>query len=106
GNLDDEVIEHLIGRHEAILNERMMPVIACISNKAKVFLIDEMLDVMMVDLTANKGDDYSMYDYEFEGVILDEEDNSSGVSGQEEVFGYLILELIREGGDLIFLKRF
>ena len=106
GNLDDEVIEHLIGRHEAILNERMMPVIACISNKAKVFLIDEMLDVMMVDLTANKGDDYLMYDYEFEGVILDEEDNSSGVSGQEEVFGYLILELIREGGDLIFLKRF
>lgn len=107
GNLDDETIEKLIDRHKATLNERMMPVIACISNKAKVFLIDERLDVMMVDLTANKGGDYLMYDYEFESeIVSDEEEDWFDTKKSDEVFGYLILELIKEGGDLIFLKRF
>ncbi|GEQ72768.1 hypothetical protein JCM33374_g6456 [Metschnikowia sp. JCM 33374] len=104
GSLDDEAIEKLIGRHQAILDDKMMPVIACISNKAKVFLIGESLDVMMVDLTANRGGDYSMYDYEFESVIVDDDDDRS--KDGEEIFGYLILELIKEGGDLIFLKKF
>lgn len=105
GSLDDEVIEKLIDRHQTILDARMVPVIACISNKAKVFLIDDRLEVMMVDLTANKGGDYLMYDYEFESLIVDDEESHTKKNG-EEVFGYLILELIKEGGDLIFLKRF
>lgn len=105
GSLDDEVIEKLIDRHQTILDARMVPVIACISNKAKVFLIDDKLEVMMVDLTANKGGDYLMYDYEFESLIVEDEQSHTKKNG-EEVFGYLILELIKEGGDLIFLKRF
>lgn len=44
-----------------------------------------------------------MYDYEFESIAVDS-DEAEGEEG-EEVYGYLILELIREGGDLIFLKR-
>lgn len=104
GNLDDDVIEKLIERHHLLLDQRMVPVIACVTNKAKVFLIDEELHVMMVDLTANKGGDYLMYDYEFESVMIDDEasENAEG----EEIYGYLILELIKEGGDLIFLKRY
>ncbi|OBA19251.1 Pkinase-domain-containing protein, partial [Metschnikowia bicuspidata var. bicuspidata NRRL YB-4993] len=105
GSLDDAIIEELIETHQSILDERMTPVIACVSNKAKVFLIDGNLDVMRVDLTANKGGDYLMYDYEFESVIVDDDDNNFTSKESEEVFGYLILELIKEGGDLIFLKR-
>lgn len=104
GSLDDDAIEKLIQRHQSILDHNMTPVVACVSNKARVFLIDNSLDVMMVDLTANQGGDYLMYDYEFESVIV--EDDASGSSKGEEVFGYLILELIKEGGDLVFLKRF
>lgn len=103
GGLDDEVIELLISKYRDILQHNMTPVVVCISNKARVFLIDSNLDVMMVDLTANKGGDYLMYDYEFEDVV---DDSETGSLEPEEVFGYLILELIKEGGDLIFLKRF
>lgn len=105
GSLDDDIIERLIQRHQSILDNNMAPVVACVSNKARVFLIDNSLDVMMVDLTANKGGDYLMYDYEFESVVVDDDDEDSNSKG-EEVFGYLILELIKEGGDLVFLKRF
>lgn len=101
GSLDDDMIEMLVDRHQTVLDRNMVPVVACVSNKARVFLIDSSLEVMMVDLTANKGGDYLMYDYEFESIVVDENDSPEG----EEVFGYLILELIKEGGDLIFLKR-
>lgn len=104
GTLDDDVIEDLIESHQSILDRHMTPVVACVSNKARVFLIDNHLDVMMVDLTANKGGDYLMYDYEFESILVDGDTNGS--SNGEEVYGYLILELIKEGGDLVFLKRF
>lgn len=102
--LDSDVIEELIETHSTTLDRNMVPVIACVTSKARVFLIDQSLDVMMVDLTANKGSDYLMYDYEFEGFVVDDDasDNASG----DELFGYLILELIKEGGDLVFLKRF
>lgn len=105
GSLDDDIIEKLIQRHQSILDNNMSPVVACVSNKARVFLIDNSLDVMMVDLTANKGGDYLMYDYEFESVVVDDDEEDTSSKG-EEVFGYLILELIKEGGDLVFLKRF
>lgn len=101
GHLDNDTIEALVDEHKTVLNRSQTPVIACISNKAKVFIIDNDLTVMMVDLTANRGGDYLMYDYEFENVV---EDNASREG--EEVYGYLILEMIKDGGDLIFLKRF
>lgn len=101
GEIDDSNIEKLIERHQDILDSKMVPVVACVTNRAKVFLIDDDLSVMMVDLTANQGGDYLMYDYEFESVMIDDDEEDKG----EEVFGYLILELIKEGGDLVFLKR-
>lgn len=103
GEIDDNTIENLVERHQDILDSSMVPVVACVSNRAKVFLIDDDLNVMMVDLTANQGGDYLMYDYEFESVIVD--DNDDNTQKGEEVYGYLILELLKEGGDLIFLKR-
>lgn len=106
GSLDNDAIEKLIQSHQSILDQHMAPVVACISNKARVFLIDESLDGMMVDLTANRGGDYLMYDYEFESVVVDDDQSDCSISKGEEVFGYLILELIKEGGDLVFLKRF
>lgn len=102
GTLDDDMIDKLMARHQSNLESNMLPVIACVSNMARVFLIDSSLDVMMVDLTANEGDDYRMYDYEFESVMVSDDE---GEGEGEEVYGYLILELIKEGGDLIFLKR-
>lgn len=104
GSLDDSSIETLIRSYQEVLDQHMAPVVACVSNKARVFLVDASLGVMLVDLTANKGGDYLMYDYEFESVLVD--DDASDLSKGEEVYGYLILELIKEGGDLIFLKRF
>ncbi|PVH19086.1 hypothetical protein CXQ85_001381 [Candidozyma haemuli] len=103
GSIDDETIERLVDRYQDVLDRNMVPVVACVSNKARIFLIYENLEVMSVDLTANQGGDYSMYDYEFESVYVDDEDTSP--SHGEEVYGYLILELIKEGGDLVFLKR-
>lgn len=91
--LDDDFIDELIKKHSASIKSAQVPVITIITSKARVFFVDGSLNVMMVDLKANEGGDYSMYDYEFE------EDNSTD-------YGYLILELIREGGDLVFLKRF
>jgi protein-serine/threonine kinase len=90
--LDDTFIEQLIANYRNQIKSTQTPVITVITTKARVFFVDGNLNVMMVDLKANEGGDYSMYDYEFE----DEETT---------VFGYLILELIREGGDLVFLKR-
>lgn len=104
GNLDIDVIESLIKRHGSILQSNMIPVVACVSNMARVFLIDDRLEVMMVDLTANKGGDYLIYDYDFESIIVEDDENEG--ANEEEVFGYLILELIKEGGDLVLLKRF
>lgn len=104
GNLDINMIETLIKKHGEVLSSNMVPVVACISNMARVFLIDSSLQVMMVDLTANEGGDYLIYDYDFESVVVGD-DRSDGSNG-EEVYGYLILELIKEGGDLVFLKRF
>ena len=43
-----------------------------------------------------------MYDYEFENTV-DEDGNL--LSKQDETFGYLIIELIKDGGDLVFLQR-
>lgn len=103
GSIDDEAIEHLIERYQEVLDKNMVPVVACVSNKARIFLIYQNLEVMLVDLTANQGGDYLMYDYEFESVYIEDEGATS--SQGEEVFGYLILELIKEGGDLVFLKR-
>ncbi|PSK37812.1 hypothetical protein C7M61_003057 [Candidozyma pseudohaemuli] len=103
GSIDDETIERLVDRYQDVLDRNMVPVVACVSNKARIFLIYENLEVMLVDLTANQGGDYLMYDYEFESIYV--EDEGSNSSHGEEVYGYLILELIKEGGDLVFLKR-
>ncbi|KAK6464894.1 aspartic proteinase precursor [Scheffersomyces coipomensis] len=101
--LDDVLIDQLVTKNSYILEKNAVPVVTVITNAARVFFIDRTLNVMLVDLKANQGADYSMYDYEFETVAIDEDGQSS--SEIEDVFGYLILELIKEGGDLIFLKR-
>lgn len=103
GNLDNDCIERIIDK-QFQLEDKMDPVVACITNRARLFLIDKNLDVLLIDLTANKGHDYLMYDYEFESVMVDS-DESDAQDG-EEVYGYLILELIKDDGDLVFLKRF
>lgn len=100
--LDDSVIERLVHQHSAELKRTLKPVVTVVTNLARVFFIEGLLDVMLVDLKANNGSDYLMYDYEFESIAV--EDEQDVVNG-EEVYGYLILELVREGGDLIFLKR-
>ncbi|KAK6202574.1 aspartic proteinase precursor [Scheffersomyces amazonensis] len=100
--LDDVLIDQLVTQNSYNLERHAIPVVTIITNLARVFFIDRSLNVMLVDLKANQGADYSMYDYEFESIAIDEDDQS--VLG-EDVFGYLILELIKEGGDLIFLKR-
>lgn len=91
--LDDVVIDAMIRKHQSKLRQTLVPVVTVVTNKARVFFIDAMLNVMLIDLKANQGSDYLMYDYEFE---------SDDAELQE---GYLIIELIQEGGDLIFLKR-
>lgn len=104
GNLDNETIEQIIENNQLDLEKNMTPVVAFVTNRARVFLIDRNLDVLMIDLTANKGHDYLMYDYEFESIMVDSDDSDDELG--EEVYGYLILELIKDGGDLVFLKRF
>ena len=104
GNLDNDVIEQIIYANEFNLDKRMIPVVACVTDKARLFLIEPNLDVIMIDLTVNRGHDYLMYDYEFESIMI-ESDKSDSDAG-EEMFGYLILELVKEAGDLVFLKRF
>lgn len=101
--LSDSVIEGLIETHHYLLKKTAAQIVTVVTNKARVFFIDASLNVMMVDLRANQGGDYLMYDYEFETIAV-EEDEQDILSG-EDVYGYLILELIKEGGDLIFLKR-
>lgn len=101
--LDDSMIDDLITRFNSTLERTSTPVITVITNQARVFFIDGSLNVMMVDLKANQGADYLMYDYEFEGISI--EDESGSIEDGKEVYGYLILELIKEKGDLIFLKR-
>lgn len=100
--LDDTVIEKLVRKYDSELQKTLKPVVTIITNLARVFFIESLLDVMMVDLKANNGGDYLMYDYEFESIAVDGDED---VLNGEEVYGYLILELVREGGDLIFLKR-
>lgn len=94
--LDDVSIEHLVHKHAKLLAQEQVLVVAVITNKARVFFIDSQLNVMLVDLKANYGADYSMYDYDFEYV-----EDDPDLKGE----GYLILELIKEGGDLVFLQR-
>lgn len=101
--LDDSMIDDLITRFNNTLERTSVPVITVITNQARVFFIDGSLNVMMVDLKANQGGDYLMYDYEFESISVEDEDGS--IEEGQDVYGYLILELIREKGDLIFLKR-
>ncbi|KAK6458339.1 kinase-like domain-containing protein [Scheffersomyces xylosifermentans] len=102
--LDNTLIDGLISEYSSELERTATPVITVITNLARVFFVTANLNVMLVDLKANQGGDYSMYDYEFESMAIDDDEPSSGAEG-EDVYGYLILELIREGGDLIFLKR-
>lgn len=102
--LDDTMIEELVTKYNITLQRTSTQVITVITNKARVFFIDGSLNVMLVDLKANKGADYLMYDYEFESISVDDDDEENIVT-REEVYGYLILELIRDNGDLIFLKR-
>lgn len=97
--IDDSTIDDLILKFDRYIKKTSTMVVGAVTNQARVFFIDSSLNVMMIDLKANNGADYLMYDYEFEGSS---EDNS-GVDG--ELPGYLILELINEKGDLIFLKR-
>lgn len=104
GNLDNESIEKMIDENLAVLEDKIVPAVACVTNRARVLLIDRDMDVLTIDLTANSGTDYLMYDYEFESLMVDSDD-SDGDQG-EEVYGYLILELIKDNGDLVFLKRF
>ncbi|KAG2731407.1 hypothetical protein G9P44_005823 [Scheffersomyces stipitis] len=98
--LDDSLIDDLITKYSRQLEKNAEVVVTVITNLARVFFVTASLGVMLVDLKANNGGDYSMYDYEFESLAVDDDGNDS-----EEVYGYLILELIRKGGDLIFLKR-
>ncbi|KAL6453986.1 PKH3 Serine/threonine-protein kinase PKH3 [Candida maltosa Xu316] len=100
--LDDSVLDQLTTQYHSIIETKSEVVVTVITNMARVFFIDKALNVMLVDLRANKGADYSMYDYEFED-ILDEDGNV--IPDEDETFGYLIIELIKEGGDLVFLKR-
>lgn len=101
--LGDTSIEAIIKKHKSELRSLAKPVITVITNHARVLFIDSHLQVMLIDLKANQGADYLMYDYEFETLLLsdDEEETLPDV----EANGYLILELNKEGGDLIFLKR-
>ncbi|EGV66361.1 kinase-like protein [Yamadazyma tenuis ATCC 10573] len=101
--LSDDVIETLITSHQRSLDSTAKPVVTIITNMARVFFIDGALNVMLIDLKANQGGDYSMYDYEFESITVDSDDDVP--EDGEDVYGYLIIELIREKGDLIFLKR-
>lgn len=99
--LDDVIIEQLVSTHEDVLKKNEVPVVAVITNKARVFFIEASLNVMLVDLKANHGGDYLMYDYDFENDTTEYENSVMG----DEANGYLILELIKDGGDLIFLRK-
>lgn len=100
--LDDSVLDELTSKYASILKQESKVVITIVTNMARVFFIDASLNVMLVDLKANKGADYLMYDYEFENIV-DEDGNL--LPKQDEAFGYLIIELIKDGGDLVFLQR-
>lgn len=95
-DLDDVTIDKLVGKYEKLLVKTQIPVVGIVSDRARVFFIDAKLNVILVDLKANLGADYSMYDYDFEPVAEDDD-----LLGE----GFLILELIKEGGDLVFLQR-
>lgn len=97
--LDDSVLDKLTTENKGILTGDAKIVIAVVTNMARVFFIDASLNVMLVDLKANKGADYLMYDYEFENVV---DDDGNIIPESDEVFGYLIIELVKEGGDLVF----
>ncbi|RLV89393.1 Serine/threonine-protein kinase PKH2 [Spathaspora sp. JA1] len=92
--LDDKTLDLLISLHQEKLTRGSVICVTVITNQARVFFIDCDLNVVEIDLKANNGSDYSMYDYEFE----DEEE-------EDESFGYLIIECLKSGGDLLFLKR-
>ncbi|CAI5760799.1 unnamed protein product [Candida verbasci] len=98
--LDDSILDHLISTNESQLIKNTKIVITVITNFARVFFIDINLNVMLIDLKSNKGNDYSMYDYEFETSVNDE-----GEIINNNAYGWLIIELIKDGGDLLFLRR-
>ncbi|KAI5956726.1 PKH3 [Candida jiufengensis] len=97
--LDDSILEQIISRNKVVLEQNKKLVLTIITNMARLFFVEASLEVMLVDLKANKGADCLMYDYEFE-TDDEEEDNSSDNS-----LGYLIIELVKDGGDLVFLEQ-
>ncbi|EGW30277.1 uncharacterized protein SPAPADRAFT_52378 [Spathaspora passalidarum NRRL Y-27907] len=100
--LDDTTLDLLISTHQEKLERESSICITVITNQARVFFIDADLNVVEIDLKANNGCDYSMYDYEFED---DEEEEEEGNQEVADNFGYLIIECLKNGGDLVFLKR-
>lgn len=94
--LDDIVLERIVTEHAHRLQEGSKLVLTFVTNMARIFLVDSTLEVMLVDLKANNGGDYFMYDYEFEN---DEE----GLN--DDHLGYLIIEVVKENGDLYFLQQ-
>lgn len=95
--LDDEVLEKIVTEHESHLRNGSKIVLTFVTNMARIFLVDSTLEVMLVDLKANNGGDYLMYDYEFEND--DEEQLTDNHSG------YLIIEVVKENGELYFLQQ-
>lgn len=95
--LDDTVLEKIVNEHSHHLQQGSKLVLAFVTNMARIFLVDSTLEVMLVDLKANNGGDYFMYDYEFE--TDDEEDPN------DNQLGYLIIEVVKENGDLYFLQQ-
>ena len=56
--LDDSVLDELTSKYASILKQESKAVITIVTNMARVFFIDASLNVMLVDLKANKGADY------------------------------------------------
>lgn len=100
--LDDNYIQQLVDKYDLVLKNEAKQVVTVITNQARIFFIDASLNVMLIDLKANKGADYLLYDFEFEETGSDED--IGGLSDASS-YGYLIIELVKEGGDLIFLRR-
>ncbi|CAK9435369.1 uncharacterized protein LODBEIA_P00960 [Lodderomyces beijingensis] len=98
-SLDVVSLEQIIKKNRKKLQNDLALVHAVVTNMARIFLISPSFETMKVDLKANKGKDYLMYDYEFENDFESEEPLPV------DKLGYLIIELVNEGGDLIFLKQ-
>lgn len=97
--VDDVLINNIVADHYQTLESQATVVVTVITNKARVFLVDRKLNVMLVDLKAYQS--YLLYDFEFE-TSANEEENAPD---NEETYGYLILELLQENGTFVFLRR-